>query len=310
MIESAREILGQRPNLADFVNALFFGLLSILFGYVKINVPGFEGISADFREIPLLISIFYLRSLWPVIVMCGVTLLTPSSVHIVTVFFMHLAGLVFVWTTYNKLLTKISLDWRGALLWIVNCTVYYLVFIIPLLILIGQWLEPQYELEFIEYYVRVFGLVKYEFVVTTLVTTMYLIQFDVRNKLIKHERTLETQVEDRTNKLATANHQLKMMNENLDEMVIERSQKIKEQLNTMEKYVNMNSHQLRVPLSNILGLVNLLKEKKRADTELSSLVENLDGEAQALDGIIKEMNTLLENEMKFHSNGDEIEASH
>ncbi|MEP2510118.1 MAG: histidine kinase dimerization/phospho-acceptor domain-containing protein, partial [Reichenbachiella sp.] len=86
--------------------------------------------------------------------------------------------------------------------------------------------------------------------------------------------------------------------------------KIKEQLNTMEKYVNMNSHQLRVPLSNILGLVNLLKEKKRADTELSSLVENLDGEAQALDGIIKEMNTLLENEMKFHSNGDEIEASH
>lgn len=309
MIKSVREIFDQRPNLADFVNAVFFGLLSVLFGFVKINVPGVEGISADFREIPLLIAIFYLRSLWPVIIMCGVTVMTPSSVHFVTVYFMHLIGLVFAWLAFNKILHQLSPDWRRGLFWAAICVIYYLIFIIPLLILIGQWIEPGDGFNHLEYYVKVFGLVKYEFVVTTIVTTMYLIQFDVRNKLREHERTLETQVEDRTNKLATANLQLKRMNENLDEVVIERSLKIKEQLNTIEKYVNMNSHQLRVPLSNILGLANLLKEKANENTEQGLLVCHLDQEARALDDIIKEMNKLLENEMQFHSNNNEIETS-
>lgn len=307
MIDFTRKKLEGRPVLADLVNALFFGVMSILFGYVKIRVPDFEGISADFREIPLLISIFYLRSWWPIFIMCAVTVLTPSSVDNVTVFTMHFAGLIFAWVMYHKVLNQLHYDKRRGVIWALICTVYYVLFIIPLLILIGHWVNPKGDLEFLPYFVNIFELVKYEFIVTTLVTSMYLLQFDARNKLMEHERKLESEVEDRTNKLATANYKLKILNENLDELAIARSKKIREQLDTIEKYANMNSHQLRAPLSNILGLVNLLRSNNHQAHDKEELLKNLDKEAVELDDIIKEMNEILEKEMKFHSDNPEMQ---
>lgn len=303
MLEFARKKFDQNPVLADLFNAVFFGVLSIVFGYVKIRIPEFDGISADFREIPLLVSVFYLRFWWPLMIMCGITIFTPSSVHPFTVYFMHLIGLMFGWLIYTRALVYVKLELTRALLWPVICAIYYLVFIIPLLVWLSFWLGPQEGLDFVTYYTTVMGLVKYEFIVTTLVTTMYLVQHDTRKKLLDHEKTLEIQIEDRTNKLASANYKLQMMNENLDEMVIRRSEKIKEQLNAIEKYVNMNSHQLRAPLSNILGLVELLKSRLAESGDQALIIESLEREAAKLDDIVKEMNELLEKEMTFHSHG-------
>ncbi|WP_420580838.1 histidine kinase dimerization/phospho-acceptor domain-containing protein [Reichenbachiella sp.] len=300
MISDIRQRVAASPILADLVNAIFFGILSILFGYVKIKMPDFDGVSADFREIPLLIAIFYFRSLWPVFLICGITILTPSSVNWVTVYGMHFIALAFVWVTYHKLIDHIKTDWKRAIGWFVVSTFYYFFFIIPLLITFSHWLSPKEGLDFVAYYFNMLHLIKYEYIVTALVTTMYLVQLDIRRKLIAHELSLEEQVKDRTQKLALANDKLHKMNLNLDELAIQRSERIKEQLNTINTYALMNSHQLRAPLSNILGLVGLLKKDKEEEERLQ-LIDNLDQSAVQLDEIIKEMNELLEKEMKLPS---------
>ncbi|WP_456461797.1 sensor histidine kinase [Reichenbachiella sp.] len=298
LVSDIRQKIVASPVLSDFTNAVFFGVLSILFGYVKIQMPDFGGITADFREIPLLIGLFYLRSFWPILIMCGITLVTPSSVSWVTVFSMHFIALFFTRIAYVKLIVPITLDWRKAMGWIVVSTIYYVIFIVPLLIIFNQMISPQSEYVFGSYYMKMLQLIKYELVVTVLVTTMYLVQLDIRRKLIEHELTLEQQVRDRTQALASANDKLQSMNENLDDLAIQRSLKIKDQLNTLNKYAQMNSHELRAPLSNILGLVSLLK-KKNDEEERTLLIESLDVSAERLDEIINQMNELLEKEMKL-----------
>ncbi|WP_422359499.1 histidine kinase dimerization/phospho-acceptor domain-containing protein [Reichenbachiella sp.] len=298
MIADLRQRIATSPVLADFTNAVFFGILSLLFGSVKIQMPAFEGITADFREIPLLIAVFYLRSFWWLFLVCGITILTPSSISWVTVYWMHLWALAFAWFGYHKFIKYDEVDWRRALAWIIVSSVYYLVFVVPLLLIINQWISPNPDFVFFDTYLRMLQLIKYEFVVTVLVTTMYLVQLDIRRELIIHELTLEEQVRDRTQKLASANEKLQSMNENLDDLAIQRSLKIKDQLNTLNKYAHMNSHELRAPLSNILGLVSLLK-KKNDETERIMLIDSLDTSAERLDEIIKQMNELLEKEMKL-----------
>lgn len=303
MITDLRQKIADSPVLADFTNAVFFGVLSLLFGSVKIQMPAFEGIAADFREIPLLIAVFYLRSFWWLFLICGITILTPSSISWITVYWMHLWALAFAWFGYHKVIKHDELDWRRAMGWIIISSLYYLVFVVPLLLVINQWISPKPDFVFFETYLRMLQLIKYEFVVTVLVTTMYLVQLDIRRELINHELTLEEQVKDRTQKLASANEKLQNMNENLDELAIQRSQKIAEQLTTLNKYAHMNSHELRAPLSNILGLVGLLK-KKNDEQEQHLLIEKLDVSAERLDEIIKEMNELLEKEMKLPADRD------
>lgn len=300
IISQVRQKIASSTISSDLINAVFFGMLSILFGYVKIQMPGFVNIAADFREIPLLIAVFYLRSFWWFFVVCGITLLTPSSVSWITVYWMHVAALIFAWFGYHKIIKPIDVDWRRALGWIIVASVYYFLFIIPLLLIFNQWIAPKEGFVFFDSYINMLQLIKYEYVVTALVTTMYLVQLDIRQQLIEHELTLEEQVKDRTQKLASANEKLQNMNENLDELAIQRSKKIEEQLNTLNKYAHMNSHELRAPLSNILGLVSLLK-RKNDEVEQLELIEKLDLSAERLDEIIKEMNDLLEKEMKLPS---------
>lgn len=54
--------LSGKPLLKDFLLMILFGVLSYLFGLIKLSVPGIEGTVSDLSEIPLLISIFYLSN--------------------------------------------------------------------------------------------------------------------------------------------------------------------------------------------------------------------------------------------------------
>ena len=304
MIEGLRKKINESPHLSDLVNAIFFGTMSILFGYVKIKMPDFEGVSADFREIPLLIALFYIRSFWPIFILCLITIMTPSSVSWITVYGMHFIALLFTWFFYRNYVTPLKKDWKRALMWFIGSTLYYSVFIIPLLLTFNQIIFPKEGFNFVNDYIHMLQLIKYEYVVTGLVSTMYLIQLDTRQKLIEHEMTLENQVRDRTMALAKANKKLQVMNENLDDLAIKRSIKIENQLSTLNKYAQMNSHELRAPLSNILGLVSLLKSPNDEE-EKHALISNLDRSAEKLDSIIKKMNNLLEKEMKLPADREE-----
>src|SRR5258707_693122 len=108
----------------------------------------------------------------------------------------------------------------------------------------------------------------FEIITTSLVTSFYLMQFEIRKTLEHSNKNLEQVVKKRTIELTSANNELqslneelkasndsiKELNENLEKMVKERTDKINDQLSQLTKYAHMNSHELRAPLARMLGL--------------------------------------------------------
>lgn len=91
--------------------------------------------------------------------------------------------------------------------------------------------------------------------------------------------------------LQEANVAIQAMNENLERMVHERTDKIQHQKQVLIEYTFMNAHKLRGPLARILGLINLYKLNP---AEAADLFDKIDLSARELDDVVKEINTLLE----------------
>jgi len=98
--------------------------------------------------------------------------------------------------------------------------------------------------------------------------------------------------------LLSSNDEIKELNENLEKIVKERTDKINDQLNQLMRYAHMNSHEVRAPLARMLGLLQLIKYEKDA-RETKQLLDMLYNSSIELDRVIKEMNRLLEREVDF-----------
>jgi signal transduction histidine kinase len=180
----------------------------------------------------------------------------------------------------------------------------------PLLIFSDRLVGLNVEIGVMDNFMYLIMATRFEIVTSTLVLSLYSIQFEARNELEKHKNNLEVLVEARTTELGDANDELrrineilksnneeiKMLNENLDDLVKERSKKIEQQLRQLKNYANMNSHQVRAPLARILGLLSLLKmdqDEAYKQLHLSKLCES----SEELDEVIRKMNRLLETEV-------------
>ena len=312
MLYSLRSKFEKKPIIADLLYALFFGGLSLALGELKINLPGVEGGQTDFREIPLIISVFYIRNPLFLIVACLITSieLNPlGEASPVTTFTMHITAVYISWLFYNRLNKISSLILNKSLLWVFFVVIYYIVFLIPIMILSDNLVGLNLNTSF-DYYVLIISSMKFEMVATALITGLYLIQFTTRRSLVEHHTNLELLVNSRTEELATANgkltsmnnelvstsEEIKSMNENLDGLVKERSQKIEDQLNLLIRYAHMNSHEVRAPLARILGLLEIVKLDP-ALSDNDKIVKDLCSSGEELDEIIKSMNRLLEKEI-------------
>ena len=296
--------------IKDIFLSVFIGLLSVIFGLIKIQIPGIEGAESNFMETPLLIYLFYLKH--PVFILFTsiftlVPMQDPDS-YLAT-YLMHVVGLLIGWFIVQLMKSKLQNDGRKILSWVLFTFIYYVVLLIPILILINYFVGLN-EWNFVEDYFNIIYFAKFEIISTILVTGLYLLQFEIRKKLEDHKNSLEQTVKDRTHALATANNQLKslnselidnsnhvkQMNENLDDLVKKRSEKIEIQLEVLDKYTHMNSHELHASLASMLGLLNLinLEIDKKVKKEL---LEKLNFSAIEMDEIIIKMNRLLEKEI-------------
>lgn len=296
-------------NAMDFLYAILFGLLSIYFGSFKLFIPGFEGVSSDFREIPLLISILYFRKPYFIILACLITMLSTSSIYYSSLFVMHLAGLSFAWFYYKKLFQGIKHATQKLLGWVSMVVLYFLVFLIPILLITYQIIKPSDTFNFFDEYIKTINASTFEIIATIIITALYLMQFEAKNTLLSHKSTLEHIVEKRTQELAVSNKKLKALNselvasneevkthnENLDELVKKRSKKIEEQLNLFHEYADINSHEVRAPLARILGLLYII-EREEDKQEKAELIKRINKAAKELDDVIRHMNRLLEKE--------------
>lgn len=302
--------ISRNKNLTDLVNAIFLGLLSSLFGHTHIPIPGYEDVFSDLREIPLVVSVLYIKN--PLFLMFTI-LISPvfefNAPYLPTVI-MHILPVMYMWVFYKSLNSSgINIRVRGYI-WVIGVIIYYLVILLPGLIL-SYWLFGMYNEEpFIDFYNTLVLSTRFEVISTVLVTSLYLVQFEIRQKLEFTTQHLEELVQERTTKLSEANKELsslntelknsnqeiQKLNENLESIVEERTQKINDQLSQLNKYAHMNSHKVRGPVSRILGLTELIKMEPDQQARVK-LFELLIESTKELDNTIKKMNSLLVQEI-------------
>jgi signal transduction histidine kinase len=298
----------ENPFLKDLGYTILFGALSAMLGSVRIQIPGFEGYS-DLREIPLLVSIFYIRN--PLFI-TGLSLITLlGTVHpSVAVFLEHFVSLFFSWFAYHAIEKRKMPNVLLGISWMLTTVLYYGAFLIPLSIFARQLLGISTATKnFIDSYWSVLSSVKFEMVASAVVSSLYLMRFEVTQSLETANKNLEDTVRKRTQQLSEANEELKTLNqellasneevaalnENLKTMVEERTKKINHQLTKLMEYSHMNSHEVRAPLARMLGLLSLLKIENNEE-QRKELNDRLYAASQELDDVIKKMNRLLETD--------------
>jgi len=123
------------------------------------------------------------------------------------------------------------------------------------------------------------------------------------------ERLLQAQnerldglVKDRTQALQAQNKQLRRhkelvhhINQNLERMVQERTEKAKEAQQHLLQFAFLSAHELRGPLARILGLNYLLKMKAVKPEENPMILYQVDKAAQEMDFVVKEITRTLED---------------
>lgn len=129
-------------------------------------------------------------------------------------------------------------------------------------------------------------------------------------KAYRNQKQLGVKLSELNNKIALqntslerANVEISNMNEKLEQRVKERTQSLLDKNAQLEKYAFKHSHELRAPLSRLMGLVELVKlDAFETTDELKIMVKGLDQSALELDEIIRQMaeeldqRTLMVNE--------------
>lgn len=299
----------------DFVYLVFFALLSVVLRFVQFRIPGYEDLSSDLRDIPLLIAIFHISNPAMVVILGFFTLLSAPQVPLFSdlslIYSMpHVLGLLFAWYAIGKIRKINEPDWLPSVYWCAVVLVYYYVFLITAAAVYYWYSHSQLEESIASVYASIVKSTPLEIIATTLVTGLYLAQMNSKNALAYQNKNLENIVTVRTaevqsineklkhlnEELMSSNEKIKLVNDNLEDMVYERTKKINDQLSQLSRYAHMNSHDVRAPLARIMGLTQLL-EKEADESARKEIIKKLGPASKELDWVIKSMTLLLAKEI-------------
>lgn len=106
---------------------------------------------------------------------------------------------------------------------------------------------------------------------------------------------LNNEIESKAKALQLANAEIRAINENMEKLIAVRTETIQQQNKRLREFAFMVAHQIRGPVASILGIVNLLVDK-RNETFSKDLIQHLHTSANNLDEVINEANRQLEGE--------------
>jgi len=292
----------------DLTYTVFFGLMSIILSKVQFHIP--EVGDSNLREIPLLICLFHIRR-HAFVFLLGIFALFGSSAEVSNwvAYGVHLIPLLTVVIAFRSIEQKLYSATMKGLIWMLVVIVYYVLLLLPLVAVTLSFNSGNHE-GFWIFYQSILPPLRFEVITSALVTGLYLMQLETQKVLEHQNKNLGQIVDVRTNELVQANNELqamneeltasnegiKKLNESLEQMVTDRTEQINNQLNRLRKYAFMNSHELRAPLSRILGLVELMRHEPNV-TQWNELLSYLSESSTELDNVIREMNQLLDNEI-------------
>lgn len=109
-------------------------------------------------------------------------------------------------------------------------------------------------------------------------------------KLIALNHEIEAQSEE----LRQAIEEVHAVNENLEQLIVRRTEVIRSQNDRLRQFAFMNAHKIRGPVASILGLINLLTDTRNENISYD-LLQHLHTSAQKLDEVIHDVSRELEN---------------
>ncbi|WP_425392063.1 histidine kinase dimerization/phospho-acceptor domain-containing protein [Ekhidna sp.] len=100
------------------------------------------------------------------------------------------------------------------------------------------------------------------------------------------------QIEEQSKELEVANYEIRLINSNLEKVVNKRTKKILDQATQFQIFSFKNSHELRAPLTNVMGVLELLKDAK-SQQEMRQLLDLLNESCKNLDEVVHDINRIL-----------------
>jgi signal transduction histidine kinase len=122
-------------------------------------------------------------------------------------------------------------------------------------------------------------------------------RYDLTVKEIKSRLALKLSNEE----IQSQAEEIKVMNENLETLVRQRTAEIEKKNKALEEYAFINAHKLRSPVASILGLMNLM-QKAEMNEEARNIAVHLQDSASKLDKIVGSITKAIERGDNFDSN--------
>lgn len=226
----------------DSYYMVLFGILSWMLAMINFNVPGVVGAMSDLREIPLLISLFYITN---PLYLIGISLFTsleiPDQGSFFSTLVMHIVPLIIGWYFFSFLKKRKPGNIAMGLTWALFAVVYYLFILLPLFVISNKAVGLNSDKSFMDFYFELLTSLAFEIVASALISALYLVQLEIRNSLEDHKENLEILVKERTDELARINENLKLKNIEL----------------------NLQKEELSIALSNLKNAQSLLIQSEK-----------------------------------------------
>jgi signal transduction histidine kinase len=306
--------LKNNPVFKEIYLIIFFGVLSYGFNKIRFFVPGLEGVTTDLKEIPLIISIFYVSNPLSLVLIYLITAIDYMTAgNFWPTFITHSASLIIIWYLYKFIKGQKLSTLVLAIFWFFLIGIYYTLFLIPIFIFTNYLLDLNTDVNFMTFYGNIFKSALLEIMTTALITSLFYIQYKTRNELKKHKDELEIIVRERTDELLTTNEELQATNDELyskNTIINEQNAELKTtmqhledaqaQLIETEKNASLGlltsgvSHEINNPLNYINGgyiaLTNYFKENDPDNQQVSFLLNSIKTGIDRVSKIVKGLN--------------------
>jgi signal transduction histidine kinase len=114
-----------------------------------------------------------------------------------------------------------------------------------------------------------------------------------------YERTQKKLLEQH-NVMAHQKEEIEVINNNLEQLIVDRTEKLKDQETRITKFAFINAHKVRSPLARIMGLLNLISLEKDKTSAVEQYLPKLQSNAEELNEMLREVSVTL-HEIKIEN---------
>jgi signal transduction histidine kinase len=118
-----------------------------------------------------------------------------------------------------------------------------------------------------------------------------------------YERTQKKLIEQH-NMLVHQKEEIEVINNNLEQIVVDRTEKIKDQEIRISKFAYINAHKVRSPLARIMGLLTVIGLEKNKESTIDEYLPLLRSNADELNEMLKDVSSTLNGMNDGNSEGE------